>query len=192
MTSDKRVTGRIAERIVANELEAHGFIVRDLNREGIAANSDLIAYKDGTTWYVQVKGCRYDREWFFHYGACGSDQIEKVQPMFNRITNVFYADVVVLVCFRNPYDYQCVILPVSVAEKVAQLNLDYQFRTPKKDGTKRSGSVVYTNIDISDKWKSEPHLQEIEILKKHFVYREDGSQNWFLAPEWGSTSPNMK
>jgi methanogenic corrinoid protein MtbC1 len=33
--------GRIAERIVANELEARGFRVSDLNSDGTAANADL-------------------------------------------------------------------------------------------------------------------------------------------------------
>jgi hypothetical protein len=40
---DKRNVGRIAERIVANELEARGFRVTDLNRQGLAANADLLA-----------------------------------------------------------------------------------------------------------------------------------------------------
>ena len=38
--------GRIAERIVANELEFRGFRVSDLNREGTSANADLLAARD--------------------------------------------------------------------------------------------------------------------------------------------------
>jgi hypothetical protein len=32
--------GRIAERIVSNELESRGFRVSDLNKEGTSANAD--------------------------------------------------------------------------------------------------------------------------------------------------------
>ena len=35
--------GRIAERIVSNELEFRGFRVSDLNKEGTSANADLLA-----------------------------------------------------------------------------------------------------------------------------------------------------
>ena len=35
--------GQIAERIVSNELEARGFRVSDLNRDGLSANADLLA-----------------------------------------------------------------------------------------------------------------------------------------------------
>jgi len=41
--------GRIAERIVANELEAYGFRVSDLNKDGMAANADLVAISRGRT-----------------------------------------------------------------------------------------------------------------------------------------------
>ncbi|MGD0903906.1 MAG: hypothetical protein ABR924_13290, partial [Terracidiphilus sp.] len=52
--------GRIAERIVASELEYHGFLVRDLNLERLAANVDLLAVKDGNAWFIQVKGTSFD------------------------------------------------------------------------------------------------------------------------------------
>jgi hypothetical protein len=53
---NRRNVGRIAERIVANELEFRGFRVGDLNKEGISANADLIAVKDGEPRQTQVKG----------------------------------------------------------------------------------------------------------------------------------------
>lgn len=52
--------GRIAERVVANELEARGFRVSDLNKEGTAANSDLLAVSRAQTLQVQVKGSAND------------------------------------------------------------------------------------------------------------------------------------
>ena len=46
--------GRIAERIVSNELEYRGFRVSDLNKEGTSANADLLAAKDGKATQIQV------------------------------------------------------------------------------------------------------------------------------------------
>src|SRR4051794_27192424 len=64
--------GRIAERIVANELEARGFRVSDLNKDGTAPNADLLAVGPGRTLQIQVKGATNgpkDR-WWVGYGYC--------------------------------------------------------------------------------------------------------------------------
>ena len=62
--------GRIAERIVSNELEFRGFRVSDLNKEGTSANADLLAVRDGKTWQIQVKGATEDNGWWVSYGYC--------------------------------------------------------------------------------------------------------------------------
>ena len=49
---NKKNVGPVAERIVSNELEFHGFRVSNLNKEGISANADLIAVKDGIPYQV--------------------------------------------------------------------------------------------------------------------------------------------
>ena len=67
---NKHNVGRIAERIVSNELEYRGFRVSDLNKEGTSANADLLAAKDGKTWQIQVKGDTADNGWWFGYGYC--------------------------------------------------------------------------------------------------------------------------
>jgi hypothetical protein len=46
--------GRIAERIVSNELEFRGFRVSDLNKEGTSANADLLAARIGKTTTLSV------------------------------------------------------------------------------------------------------------------------------------------
>jgi uncharacterized lipoprotein YajG len=51
---DRHNVGRIAERIIANELEARGFRVSDLNKDGPAANADLIAISRNQTLQIQV------------------------------------------------------------------------------------------------------------------------------------------
>jgi hypothetical protein len=124
--------GRIAERIVANELEARGFRVSDLNKEGTAANADLLAVKHDQTLQIQVKGSTNgSKDWWVGYGyfteqlTAGKEQIlAGKERIFNRIKSDFYkADYVILVAVRSPKEYSCIVLPVDVAEQAAQLHL---------------------------------------------------------------------
>ena len=136
---NKHNVGRIAERIVSNELEFLGFRVSDLNKEGTSANADLLAAKDGKTWQIQVKGATYDG-WWFGYGYCTEAIIAGKGTgegrMFNRCsTSSFYrAEIVVLVSVKSPREYSCLVLPVETAEKAAQENLDREYRTLTKKG----------------------------------------------------------
>src|SRR5579883_926661 len=118
--------GRIAERIVSNELEYRGFRVSDLNKEGTSANADLLAAKDGKTWQIQVKGSTEEDGWWFGYGYCSDAIIARAEPMFNRSLRAgFYkAELVVLLSVKSPKEYDALILPVDVAEKAAQINID--------------------------------------------------------------------
>jgi hypothetical protein len=144
--------GRIAERIVANELEYRGFRVSDLNKEGLSANADLLAVKGGRPWQIQVKGASYDtnyvdRGWWFGYGYCSDEIIaDRGQRMFNRATGFYKAEIVVLVCVRAPKDYHCLVLPVETAEEAAQMNLDYAYRPKKRDGSTRKPSKVWVAL----------------------------------------------
>jgi len=143
--------GRIAERIVANELEWNEFLVRDLNLEGLAANVDLLAVKNAKIWQIQVKGSKYDTSfgeeggWWYQYGYCKTEHIQhKEERMFNRVGSSFRADIVVLVCIKSLKDYHCIVLPADKAEEAAQINLDYAYRTKKADGSEKKPSVVWT------------------------------------------------
>ena len=163
--------GRIAERIVANELEARGFRVTDLNREGIAANADLLAAKAGRTLQVQVKGATWDLGWWFNYGFCDDAMIRDSQrPVFNRVSGFYRAEVVVLVCVNNLLDYVCIVLPLADAEKAAQLNLDL-FRMPKRDGSAKRPGKMWCNLDYLPKTKSEQRkailIEEQRIIQRH-------------------------
>ena len=167
--------GRIAERIVANELESHGFLVRDLNLEGLAANVDLLAVKGGKIWQIQVKGARFDTNyengWWFHYGYCMPEHIvNDKEPMFNRSQGSFRADVVVLVCVKSPHDYQCIVLPVEKAEEAAQINLNYAYRTKKKDGSDKKPSVLYVAFYVPNKCSEEKKKAmqlEFDLIKDY-------------------------
>ncbi len=133
MTIGKHNVGRIAERIVANELEARGFRVSDLNKEGTAANADLVAIRSGQMLQIQVKGasnglkerCWVGYGYFSEQMTAGKEQIlAGKERIFNRIKSNFYkADYVILVAVRSPEEYSCIVLPVDVAEKAAQLHL---------------------------------------------------------------------
>src|SRR5579862_621026 len=109
--------GRIAERIVANELEARGFRVSDLNKDGVSPNADLLAVSDRRSLQIQVKGAfnsPKDRLWV-SYGYCTQQIIDRKEPMFNRRKSGFYkAEFVVLVAVRSLIDYLCFVLPIDV------------------------------------------------------------------------------
>jgi hypothetical protein len=160
----KENVGKIAERIVANELESRGFQVRDLNLEGLAANVDLLAVdKNGNMWQIQVKGscfdAQYENGWWFHYGYCKEEHIHNSKAaMFNRSSGTFRANIVVLVCVKSPKEYQCIVLPIDIAEAAAQINLEYAYRTKKQDGTNKKPSMVWTAFYIP-KTTPEKHEQ---------------------------------
>jgi hypothetical protein len=174
---NKNNVGRIAERIVSNELEYRGFRVSDLNKEGNAANADLLAAKDGKTWQIQVKGCTEEDGWWFGYGHCTDAVIARKSRMFNRSNNFYKAEIVVLLCVKSPREYTMLVLPVAVAEEAAQVNLDGYFRRPKKDGGVHKPGRMYIAIDHppqkSDSVTKEFYEKERSLLQP---YRD----NW----EW--------
>jgi hypothetical protein len=138
--------GRIAERIVTNELEYRRFRVSDLNKEGTSANADLLAAKDGQTWQIQVKGAVNDDGEWFGYGFCTVKAIAGEEPMFNKHSSFYKAEIVVLVSAKSPKEYSCLVLPVEIAEKAAQMNLDREYRRPKKDGGPRAPYKVWMSF----------------------------------------------
>jgi len=169
---------RIAERIVANELEYRGFRVSDLNKEGTAANADLIAVKDGRPWQIQVKGASNTKEdaWWVGYGYCNPTRLK--EKWFNSRSSFYVADVVVLVAVKSPTDYRCVIMPVDKAEEAVQINLDREYRSPRLDGKERTGTgYAYGNLDsyipkTSDERRA-LFVKEQEILNKYDGNWED-------------------
>ena len=171
---NKYNVGRISERIVANELEYRGFRVSDLNREGTSANADLLAAKDGKTWQIQVKGATEESGFWFGYGHCNEAIIAGTQSMFNHSSaSKFYkAEVVVLVSVKSPTEYSCIVLPVEIAERAAQINLDREYRTPKRsgDGARKPGKV-WISLDwtsrTADDTRKTSIQNEVSLLKPY-------------------------
>lgn len=172
--------GRIAERIVANELEYRGFTVRDLNLEGLAANVDLLAVKGGSAWQIQVKGSSYELKypnngWWFQYGYCGVEHIQSSGAnMFNRKPGSFKATIVALVCVRSPDEYQCIFLPVEIAEEAAQINLDYGVRTKKPNNEVKKPGKAYFDfypVNARTQARQEGIRREQDLLRPFLIDR---------------------
>ena len=177
---NRQNVGRISERIVANELEARGFRVSDLNKEGLSANADLIAAKAGQTLQIQVKGATWDRGWWWNYGYCKDGHLDKTIPIFNSASGFYMARVVVLVSVKSPTEYRCLVLPVEKAEEAAQLNLDHGFRPPKRDGSKRKPGKAWIALEYYPVPRDE-HLRL--VLKAEQELLKPFADNWCLFDE---------
>jgi len=162
--------GRIAERIVANEFESRGFRISDLNKEGTSANADLLAVKDGRAWQLQVKGSTDDGFWV-SYGFATQEKIDGLKPIYNSADSFYKADLVILVCVKTASEYQCVVLPVELAEALAQLCVEYSYRLLNRDGSKKKPGKTAVSPGYIPNSKNSDRLRmmrtEQEILQPY-------------------------
>ena len=154
--------GRIAERIVANEFESRGFRISDLNKEGTSANADLLAVKDGQAWQIQVKGATHDGFWV-SYGFATQEKIDGNKKMYNSADSFYKADVLVLVCVKSADDYKSVVLPIELAEALAQICIDYSYRLPNRDGSKKKPGKTAVSLGYVPKSKNPARLRMMQI-----------------------------
>lgn len=156
-----------------NELEARGYQTTDLNKDGLRANADVLASKEGKVWQIQVKGAtnKPTDRWWVQYGHCDPEILSGKAKVFNRKKSFYSAQYVALVAVRSPSEYRCFVLPVEEAEKVAQLGLDRGYREPKRDGGVHKPGKMWTVVEKTDRQRiKDPRLdREREILLK----RED-------------------
>jgi hypothetical protein len=170
--------GRIAERIVSNELESRGFRVSDLNKEGASANADLLAAKDGETWQIQVKGATEGGDgWWVNYGYGSQEVIDAQKRMYNSVESFYRAQIVVLVSVKSASEYRCVVLPVDEAEKAAQLSLDHSYRNTKRDGSKKKPGKVYVSLNYVAKPRD---VSRLPLLKAEQAIIMKYLDNWGL------------
>jgi hypothetical protein len=158
--------GRIAERIVANELEARGFRVSDLNKEGTAANADLLAVSRRKSLQIQVKGSTNGpkEHLWVGYGHLTKEILAGNQKVFNRGKHSFYkADLVVLVAVCSPTKYWCFVLPIDVAERAAQFHI-----AAYRDRGWKPGRTHLTLEPGPHAKKSDPRVAEaLKLLALH-------------------------
>jgi len=168
--------GRIAERIISNELESRGYRVSDLNKEGTSANADLLAAKDGKSWQIQVKGSTHDRGCWFNYGVCAEGNVERGEPMFNRARSFYQAQIVALVCVESASKYCCVLLPISKAEELARINIAREYARPNEDGSKKRPSRVWSSLN-----EIPPRLKDtvrIDSMKREQAVLQEYAGRW--------------
>lgn len=172
MGLDKRVTGKIAERIVMNELEAYGYRATDLNKDGLSANADLLAAKGGKIWQIQVKGClnKPNERWWIQYGHCTPEEVRRERSVFNGKDSFYTAQYVALVALRSAKEYRCFLMPVKHAEEAVQANLDRYYRQPKSsDGGERKPNKIWVYVEGSAKERVRSELldRERKIIQRH-------------------------
>lgn len=161
-----------------NELESRGYKATDLNKDGLSANSDVLAAKDGKTWQIQVKGAtnKPTDRWWIQYGHCDAKTIDRQASIFNRKDSFYTAQYVALVAVQSPSKYRCFVLPVKMAEQAAQINLDRYYRKPRvRDGGVRKPGKVWTVIEKSERERSHDLL-----LDKERKILQEGENAWDL------------
>jgi hypothetical protein len=140
--------------------------------------------RNGATWQIQVKGATAQGEYWFGYGHCTDAIIAGDEKLFNRKSSSFYeAEIVVLVCVKSPKEYECLVLPVEIAEKAVQINLDSYFRVSKRNGDSHKPGKVWVSLDWIRKSKDASRKAlydaEQELLKPYrnnWDCLENGSQ----------------
>jgi len=164
MRVDGSNVGRIAERIAMNELEARDFHIIDLAyMSKTSANVDFIASKGGVSYNIQVKGASAPsgRIWGIHYGYCDEEMIrDRGKKVFNRSGFALEAQIVVLIAVHSPNQYRSIIMPVEVAERSVQINLDRYYRKTKLDGGVRKPNKIFCNFDGVKKRLVDPLFEE--------------------------------
>lgn len=177
MLLDKYKVGKIAERIVMNELEAHGYRATDLNKDGLAANSDILAARNGKIWQIQVKGAtnKISERWWVQYGHCSQEQIDSNAPIFNKHETAYKAQYVAVVAVRSPSEYRVFLLPVRKAEQAAQLNLSRYYRQARRDGGVRKPGKVWVTVEAGER----DRVQDTLLDKERALLRQ-GENCWEL------------
>jgi hypothetical protein len=167
--------GKISERIVMNELEQRGYSVTDLNKDRVSANADLVAFKDGRSWQLQVKGTTAIEPppWGLQFGYTEDAVTAGSLPMYNRKAGPYIADYIILVSVRSASDYRCFVLPVKTAERLAQNLIDLDYRVKTRDGKIKVSSKVYILVD--GRPKERPETTKRYAAVRHALLSHEGS-----------------
>ncbi|WP_199556386.1 hypothetical protein [Sandaracinobacteroides hominis] len=159
-----------------NEFESRGFHIIDLAyMSKSSANVDFIASKNGSSFNIQVKGAsnvfRGARErWWVQYGYCDEDSVSRTTPIFNKKDDfALKANFIVLIAVNSPSKYRVLVLPVKVAEQLAQLNMDSYYRQKNRNGLDRKPNKLWIYLDatVNPRVHCSIKDEEREILLKY-------------------------
>ena len=126
--------GLLGELEVELELVRRGWHPVRLDTAQMAANADLIALKGSKRITIQVKTTNAEKS-KSHSNALGfgysTGYIRDGKSIFNSKESPIVADVVIAVSYKHRQS-KFVILPVSVAEALCRLHVDYWSNIPAK------------------------------------------------------------
>jgi hypothetical protein len=134
--------GTTGEAAVKKELEAQGWTVTDLNStQRNTPNVDITAQKGNRIVNIQVKTYN-DYCWISGGGVNAT--ICAGGSLFNKKKSTIYCDFVICVTPASPgdkrnarEDWRFFVMPVTIADKLFQININAYFNFPKKNGSAR-------------------------------------------------------
>ena len=152
--------GKIGEVLVELELLKRGWHVERLDGASKAVNGDLISIKGRRRVVIQVKSAlSWQRP---NFGHAGPFLTNKKKSLFNSGNATIFADVLVTVCGKEEQHFH--VFKVEDAEEIGKKKAKEWFKTPKKDGAKRSPNFPIS-FSLTDP-EIEPHADAWDILEK--------------------------
>ena len=137
-----KMTGRLGELLVEQQLLERGWYPVRLDTAQMAANADIVALNREHRVSLQVKttdaktGHSHSNSVGFGYATA---YLREGKPVFNSKPSSLVADVVVGVKYDSE-NSRFVVMPVAFAEKLCRFHCDYWYSVPTQAGGKRSPS----------------------------------------------------
>ena len=167
-----KMTGRLGELLVEQQLLERGWYPVRLDTAQMAANADIVALNRERRVSVQVEttdattGHGNSDSVGFGYATA---YLREGKSIFNSKPSPLMADVVVGVNY-NSENSRFVVMPVAFAEKLCRFHCDYWDSVPTKNGKKRSSS---SRIYIRFAGGGKAHSGHNEKAKRNLLAFED-------------------
>ena len=181
----------VGEIEVRRELAAEGWITINANTEsGNFPNVDLIAVRGEEARAVQVKTTNGEFGSHSHclYLGRAEEWLKHKVRFFNRRAGPLQASVVVLVLAKRRGS-RFVVLPVAVAEVIAQSAVERWHVVPKKDGAPRSAGfdarIPFDRLPRKPRDWDEPLQQILLAFENRWDVLEAPLEKLHQATKWG-------
>ena len=174
-----KMTGRLGELLVEQQLLERGWYPVRLDTAQMAANADIVALNRERRVSLQVKTTDAKTK-HSHYNSVSfgyaAAYLREGKPIFNSKPSPLVADVVVGVNYGSE-NLRFVVMPVAFAEKLCRFHCDYQYSVPKRHGGKRSPSFpIYLRFAGGGK----DHEKHNEKVSRNILAFED---RWDILSE---------